>query len=227
MTLKNLSFMGYPNYAVSKDGKVYSFLSQRFLKNSYNSTTKTVRVNLYGIDSKATTIEVHRLVARAFIPNPNNYLVVNHLDGDRTNNTVSNLEWCTHEHNSIHAVTTGLTPRGLTEETAHTIFKMMEDGYRNIDISEISGISYDVISKMRSGENYRGIWEQYNIPSKKHSVSISTVLKIKEMLADGHFVETIVKELKISRSIIKDIRDGKRFSNINLERATTIESTLI
>lgn len=51
-------------------------------------------------DGKRYTYQVHRLVAETFIPNPNNLSQVNHKDWDRTNNTVSNLEWCSHRYNS-------------------------------------------------------------------------------------------------------------------------------
>ena len=52
--------------------------------------------------------KIHRLVAKAFIPNPNNLPQVNHIDGKKENNTVKNLEWCDASYNQIHAVKLGL-----------------------------------------------------------------------------------------------------------------------
>lgn len=47
---------------------------------------------------------IHRLLAEHFIPNPNNYRTINHKDGNRANNALDNLEWCTHSHNSQHSI---------------------------------------------------------------------------------------------------------------------------
>ena len=51
---------------------------------------------------------VHRVIAETFIPNPNNLPCVNHKDGNKQNNSVDNLEWCTHSENTLHSFRTGL-----------------------------------------------------------------------------------------------------------------------
>lgn len=65
-----------------------------------------LNVRLY--NSKQKGYGIHRLVAQAFIPNPNNYSQVNHIDGNKQNNFVDNLEWCDASYNQKHAIQTGL-----------------------------------------------------------------------------------------------------------------------
>ena len=79
---------------------------QRILKQK-KSKDKCHRVSLWK-DGKESTLLVHRLVAMAFIPNPDNLATINHKDGDRDNNNISNLEWMSLEDNIKHGFETGL-----------------------------------------------------------------------------------------------------------------------
>ena len=61
-----------------------------------------------GTATEKVNLSVHRLVALAYIPNPNDLPQVNHIDGNKNNNSVNNLEWCTNQYNCDHAYTTNL-----------------------------------------------------------------------------------------------------------------------
>lgn len=84
-------------YLISDDGKVFSAISNRILKTQI-SNVGYERIELCFTDGTRKE-SVHRLVAETFIPNPNNYPVVNHKDENPLNNCVDNLEWCTQKHN--------------------------------------------------------------------------------------------------------------------------------
>jgi len=90
--------------------------------------------------------KVHRLVAQAFIPNPENKPQVNHIDGDRKNNHVSNLEWVTGKENAQHAIKTGLTvsPRGVDVP----ISKLKDADVIEMRKLRHNGLEYPVIAKM-------------------------------------------------------------------------------
>lgn len=79
--------------------------------------------------SKYTTISIHRLVALAFISNPDNRPQVNHIDGNKQNNHISNLEWATAKENINHAWDNGLSNHSGEN---HTLSKLTEDDVRFI-----------------------------------------------------------------------------------------------
>lgn len=99
------------DYIISSDGHVYStHNSQRSIYHqeiSQRENSDGYMIITTGITGSRRTVRVHRLVAMAFIPNPNNYPEVNHKDCNRKNNDVSNLEWCTHEYNIQYSIDAG------------------------------------------------------------------------------------------------------------------------
>ena len=93
---KNLAFLGYPNYAVSNCGTVINIKRDKVLRPCVNKGYLMVR--LYN-NGKMRDHRIHRLVALAFIYNPDNLPEVNHKDECKTNNCIGNLEWCTGKYN--------------------------------------------------------------------------------------------------------------------------------
>ena len=92
-----MKFILNGDYAVTIDGDVISIKSNKSLRSHDNGHGyKTVCLC---IDGKPKTYYVHRLVASAFVENPNDYPEVNHIDEDRGNNRAENLEWCTSKYN--------------------------------------------------------------------------------------------------------------------------------
>lgn len=94
----------YP-YSISNYGNIVNLISNKTLKREVLKKGY-LRVKLsYKINKKFL---LHRLVALIFLPNPNNLPQVNHKDGNKQNNCVNNLEWCSNDYNRLHAINSGL-----------------------------------------------------------------------------------------------------------------------
>ena len=99
---------GFEKYQISSYGRVKSYHNNKqiYLKPRKNNRGYYL-VNLYNNNIKKT-FTIHRLVSKAFIPNPENKTEANHLNGIKTDNQVTNLDWATHKENIHHGWQTGL-----------------------------------------------------------------------------------------------------------------------
>lgn len=100
---------GYPNYQISSNGDVFSNNINKVM-----SPKRHYKGYLYitlSDNGKTKSFKIHRLVANAFLPNPNNLPQVNHIDGNKMNNNYRNLEWCDNSTNIQHSYDIGLRKR--------------------------------------------------------------------------------------------------------------------
>ncbi|CAB4131422.1 HNH nuclease [uncultured Caudovirales phage] len=137
---------GWEDYSVSKNGEVYSHRRNKLMV-IWKKENEYPRVTLSNKGYEKSYC-VHRLVLMAFVPNPLNKESINHIDGNKHNNNVNNLEWCTHSENMIHACKMGLaTPPCFGNGEAHQASKLS-----NVDVQMIkallkSGFTYIQIGK--------------------------------------------------------------------------------
>lgn len=164
----------YPTlFLVSNTGRVFGKRSNKILKTSYNKQGyETFASKIGGRKGINICLRVHRLVAEAFLPLPSKYLedlaaltfykivLVNHKDGNKGNNTVGNLEWCSYSYNRIHALETKLSVPTKGGDSPASIFKNDEERFKSYleflaskksmrEFSRLNNYSHGVISRMK------------------------------------------------------------------------------
>ena len=114
----------HPNYQASNDGKIRYIKTGNILEGGYNRRYLRAKVDGKGLD-------IHRLVAAAWIPNPENKPQVNHINGNKHDNRIENLEWVTAYENNLHARVTGLST-GPKKGEQNNCAKLTDDTIRYI-----------------------------------------------------------------------------------------------
>ncbi len=153
---------GFPLYQVSTYGRVQNQKTGRILKT--HSNHGYLRVGLYEGKIRKYKL-VHRLVAEAFIPNPENKPAVNHINGCKTDNNVTNLEWVSASENMSHAHRNGLRPKldnqgekngfaKLTEAQVVQIKKLLADGLTQQAIAYQFNISRSTVRDINLGRRW-------------------------------------------------------------------------
>ena len=168
ITYKNNAF----NYEINTYGEIRHINSKKLI-NQHIKTNGYMFVNLYNMNTKKKeALYVHRLVAYEFIKNKNNLSDVNHKDGIKTNNDVSNLEWVTKSENMKHVFQKGLVkniPKGsdhynnkYSEKIIRNICFLLEKKLKCKEISNITGVNIYTIKSIKNKYNWKHISKEYN-----------------------------------------------------------------
>ena len=175
-------------------------------------------------------VSVHRLVAHHFVRIPEDLLaqglteetlVVNHIDGDKLNNRWDNLEWVTQKGNMKHASATGLMHTTIDDQLLELVFKLLQEGYSNIDISRETDIPATTVNSIRQGTLPRYRTDKYTWP--KHSPGVRVLDKDTIFNIYDEFTYTdkkdceIGRQYNVSRRHISNLRTGNRHADLACE----------
>jgi hypothetical protein len=137
----------YKNYHITEEGDLYNTNTGKKLK--YNKVRGYARYTLY--HKGRNHWQAHRLVSTVYLPNPENKPCVNHKDGNKLNNHVSNLEWCTYSENELHSYKVlGKTNSQLGENshksklTVETVLEIRDLPDRKEQTLRDAALKYDV-----------------------------------------------------------------------------------
>ena len=172
-----------PIYTIDEYGNIKNINSGKYLKFAV-TTAGYYTVGLQHKDNSRKTYYIHILVAEMFLDKPIDAEQVNHLDKDRSNNHISNLEWCTQLENLEHQFTNtnksilaktnktwGKVSKGsengmskINEEQCHYICKLLSEGYSRKEIVEICDfyVSYDIVRFIQQRKRWKHISKDYN-----------------------------------------------------------------
>ncbi len=114
-------------------------------------------------------VAIHTLVAKHYLPNPYDYPQVNHIDGNKSNNHVSNLEWCSARHNINHTFQTGLRPGYMSADDKESLMYRVLQGEQVNDIAVELGRHPNTLHKMlRTTSDRLGLRNQWDLVMKEN-----------------------------------------------------------
>ncbi len=201
----------YPNYLINKNGDVYSLLTKKILATSLNNGKyKTVSLVKNKI-SKTKTI--HSMVCKTFIDKPK--LMVNHKDGDKTNNNYKNLEWVTAKENINHSFKNGMSKIGekhgnslFTKKDIFKIYDMIKKKIPQNEIAKIYKVKNSTINRIATGKSWVKERLEYNSLHKNEIVKISGMIKkndmkiILQLIKDGKKQNFIARKFNVHPTTI-------------------------
>lgn len=234
--MKSLNFLNAKQYCIGTDGSLFSLRTNSLMR-GWLDVAGYKKYSITFDDGTRKEFPAHRLVALAYIDNPEDKEFVNHINGIKTDNRVENLEWVTASENNFHAYDTGLslgkkpkadvpTLKGeytesaidYTEDDIRAVCELISKGYRDVDISRMLDFPRRPINLIRHNEfpSFKDIISEYDFNfCKEDRMSPEMVILICEELANGAKVMELSRKLGLNRKKIGNIHSRKTFKDIS------------
>lgn len=159
----------FANYKISNLGRIYSIKRKTYLKIKKLGNSGYYQVRL-SKDGKYVYKNLHRIIAETFIPNPNNYRTVNHINGNKLDNRLENLEWaddCKQQHEACLLGLRRTTQHVLTiEEIKEVYVKYFENHQSIYSIAKEYNTRKQQITKLVKGQRHQDLYRQYRDKAK-------------------------------------------------------------
>jgi hypothetical protein len=211
-------------YFVSDDGKVYNEITGVEISISRSDRYDKVKLQL---NNKTYTKAVHRMVAETFLESPLERKEVNHIDGNKRNNNVNNLEWVSHLENMQHAARNNLMSSGyahksakLSEKDVEEIRILFSEGVCDDEIVKKFGIGPGTVAKIRYRQTWKNILPNLEYPEKSTSVHCASkklcgedIPKIRKLHEEGIRNRQIGEQFGVASATISNILLGKTWKN--------------
>ena len=158
----NLSELGYSQYDVSESGKITNVVTGKTLK-PFIDRRGYENYSLWGDDGHRKTLRGHRLVAEKFVPNPHDLQQVDHVDGNKLNNHISNLQWVSNLENAHRAMENGLWPHvKINKEVATAACELLELGYTVNSVSKDLNVPRTTIAEIKCRRAWKELSKDYD-----------------------------------------------------------------
>lgn len=228
-------------YMISTHGNIYDVIENKLVIPNYNDRYPYIFL-LSEKDNRRHRYQLHRLMALSFIfeKDPNR-IFVNHIDGDKTNPNVNNLEWTTAKENTVHAVNNGLfrpnphNTNKLNKEMVEIICEMLQDGKSYTEILSAIGLddnrnTRELIGNIYRRKSWTKVSSNYTFPTYDRKVfnshDIDSIKRICEYLEKGSGYKEIVEGVfgikyegslknKKEYELIRRIKDHQIFTSIS------------
>ena len=201
-------------YSISTDGQVWNVHKEQWQAQS--DAGEYLKVCLV-YEGKKHQAVVHRLVAEHFLPNPGNYPIVNHIDGNKHNNHVSNLEWVTPVENAQHALMTGLSSGFMPISEKRRLLDILLSGNTSVSVlaTEVGRHPIVLTKMLRTQADKDGLADKWATWSKqaRKSAAVNNLRVVNANALTKEQIKTLFDRACSGERIIDLAKEVERHPN--------------